>query len=161
MRIVPVTFRQACAYVAEHHRHLKPPRGHKFSVGVSVGGVLVGVAMAGRPVARAYDDGLTIEVNRAATDGTRNVNSALYGAIWRASKAMGYLRAITYTQEGETGASLRAAGWLRVGERRARGSWAQSSVALRDMRDSEGSGGVARTLWRIGDPLSAEVEPRP
>lgn len=148
MNVVPVTFRQACAFVAQLHRHHKPPRGHKFSVGV-MADTLVGVAMAGRPVARAFDNGLTLEVNRTCTDGTRNANSMLYGAIWRAAKAMGYKRCITYTQEGESGASLRAVGWRRVKDLPARGSWAESSVKLRDTRDPQGVGGVARTLWEI------------
>ncbi len=65
---------------------------------------------AGRPVARAFDDGLTLEVNRTCTDGTRNANSMLYGAVWRAARAMGYARCITYTQHDESGASLKAAG---------------------------------------------------
>jgi hypothetical protein len=149
MRIIPVTFRQACAFVADLHRHHKPPRGHKFSVGVELDGKLVGVAMAGRPVARHFDNGTTLEVNRTCTDGTRNTNSALYGAVWRAAKAMGYTRCITYTQEGESGASLRGAGWRRVKDLPARGSWADSSQKLKGIRDPEGSGGVARTLWEI------------
>lgn len=147
--IVPVTFRQACAFVGEHHRHHKAPRGHKFSIGLERDGELVGVAMVGRPVARAYDDGRTAEVNRTCVVDAPNGNSMLYGAAWRAAKAMGYRRIITYTQEGETGASLRAAGWVRVADRRARGSWAESSVTLKDMRDPEGSGGVARVLWEV------------
>jgi hypothetical protein len=112
---------------------------------------LVGVAIAGRPVARHFDDGLTLEVNRTCTDGTRNANSLLYGAIWRAAKAMGYKRCITYTQHDECGASLRAVGWKRVKEISARGSWADSTSdeKLKAMRDSVGSGGVARVLWDI------------
>lgn len=152
LTIVPVTFRQACAYVAELHRHHKPPRGHKFSIGVAdETGELRGVAMIGRPVARAYDDGRTAEVNRTCTDGYRNANSMLYGAAWRAAKAMGYTRMITYTQEGETGASLRGAGWQVVGERKARGSWKDSTAdaRLRTMRDDDGAGGVQRTLWEV------------
>lgn len=73
----------------------------------------------------------------------------LYGATWRAAKAMGYLRAYTYTQHDESGASLRAAGWVRDAELEARGSWAESSVALRELRDPKGSGGVARVRWKI------------
>ncbi len=149
MIIVPVTFRQACAFVAELHRHAKPPRGHKFSIGLQCGGKLVGVVMAGRPVARSLDDGLTIEVNRTCTDGTANANSMLYGAAWRAAKAMGYRRAITYTQHDESGASLRAAGWIRDAELMARGSWAESSVRLRAIRDDIGTGGVRRVRWMI------------
>lgn len=148
--IVPVTLRQANAFVAEHHRHSKPVRGWKFGVGlVDRHGVLRGVALAGRPVARALDDGRTVEVNRTCTDGSRNANSMLYGATWRAAKAMGYLRAYTYTQHDESGASLRAAGWVRDAELEARGSWAESSVALRELRDPKGSGGVARVRWKI------------
>lgn len=152
MNIVPITFRDACAFVEKLHRHNKPPRGHKFSIGlVAASGELVGVAMAGRPVARHYDDGLTLEVNRTCTDGTKNANSMLYGAIWRAAKAMGYRRCITYTQHDETGASLRAAGWIRAKELAARKSWADSTSddKLRAMRDKIGSGGVARVLWEV------------
>ena len=147
--VIPITLRQAREFVSQHHRHSKPPRGWKFGVGVTVDGALVGVAAAGRPVARHFDDGLTLEVNRSCTDGTRNANSALYGAVWRAAKAMGYRRAITYTQADESGASLRAVGWRRVRDLPARGSWAESSVALKAKRDPEGAGGVARTLWEI------------
>src|SRR5581483_10562094 len=86
LRLAPVSFDEACRFVAMWHRHHQPPIGHKFSVGVVSGAVLVGVAMVGRPVARSYDDGLTLEVNRTATDGKPNVNSMLYGAAWRAAK---------------------------------------------------------------------------
>lgn len=144
LRVVPVTFADACAFVAMHHRHHAPPTGHKFSLGVATDdGVLRGVAMVGRPVARNYDDGLTLEVNRTATDGTKNTNSCLYGAAWRAVKALGYQRLITYTQEGETGASLRGAGWRVVAERKARRGWSRPSRP----RDHHGHEGIPRTLW--------------
>ena len=145
--VVPITLREASAFIAQHHRHNKPPRGWKFGVGLRAGDALVGVATAGRPVARHLDDGLTLEVNRTCTDGARNANSMLYGAVWRAAKAMGYRRCITYTQADETGASLRAAGWVKVRELPARGSWADSSVALKAARDPIGNGGVVRVLW--------------
>ncbi len=148
LRIVPLTFRQACAFIAEHHRHHKPPRGMKFCLGVQDDEkTLRGAATAGRPVARAFDDGLCLEVNRTCTDGCPNANSSLYGAVARAAQAMGYARVITYTQEGESGASLRAAGWVRVKDIAARGSWAEYSVKLKGIRDEAGPGGVARTLW--------------
>lgn len=156
MIVIPLTFRQACNFIAALHRHNKPPRGHKFSIGLMDETKLVGVAMAGRPVARAFDDGLTLEVVRTCTDGSRNANSMLYGAVWRAAKAMGYCRCVTYTQHDETGASLRAAGWLREREIAARGSWAESTAdeRLKAMRDAVGNGGVARVLWSIeGAPL--------
>ena len=65
----PVSLAEANAFVAEHHRHHKPVRGHKFSLGCMVDGQLVGVAIVGRPVSRYLDDGLTLEVNRLCTDG--------------------------------------------------------------------------------------------
>lgn len=143
LRLVPVTFAEASAFVDAHHRHHRRPRGHKFSIGAAVGDTLVGVAMVGRPVARHYDDGLTLEVNRTATDGTHNANSLLYGAAWRAAKAMGYARLITYTQDGESGASLRAAGWRVVAELPARKGWTTPSRA----RDDRGTDGVQRKRW--------------
>lgn len=149
LEIVPITLRCACAFIKENHRHNKPPRGHKFSIGLECDGELVGVATAGRPVARAFDDGRTLEINRTCTDGTKNANSMLYGAIWRCAKAMGYLRAITYTQADETGSSLRAVGWVRKKELPPRKSWAESSVKLKEIRDTVGNGGVARVLWAI------------
>ena len=87
MQISPVTLRVAKAFISRHHRHNKPPVGHKFSIGLrNDAGELIGVATAGRPVARHLDDGLTLEVNRTCTTGERNANSALYGAVWRAAK---------------------------------------------------------------------------
>jgi hypothetical protein len=148
LTIVPLTFRAASEFVAEHHRHNKPPRGTKFCIGVcDTDGVLRGVAMVGRPIARSFDDGLTAEVNRTCTDGYPNANSALYGAAWRIAGAMGYRRLVTYTQADEPGSSLTAAGWVRVRDLPPRKGWAESSVALRAMRDPIGTGGVQRTLW--------------
>lgn len=164
MQIVPITFKAACEFVKSHHRHNKPPRGHKFSIGLKLGDVLVGVAMAGRPVARHFDDGFTLEVNRTCTDGTPNANSMLYGAVWRAAKAMGYTRCITYTQHAESGASLRAVGWTRVKELPARKSWADSTAdpTLKTLRDPDGPGGVDRVLWEItSTKLTKGVDTKP
>lgn len=150
LTIIPIPFRTARGFIVEHHRHHKPPAGAKFCLGVVDGdGVLRGVATVGRPVARRFDDGLTAEVNRTCTDGTRNANSALYGAAWRVCSAMGYRRLVTYTQAGESGASPTAAGWVKVRDLPARKGWADSSVALRALRDPVGSGGVERSLWEI------------
>lgn len=149
--IRPITLRAAAAFITEHHRHNKPPRGHKFSISVWDAEGLRGVVCAGRPIARVFDDGLTLEVNRSCTDGTANANSMLYGAVWRAAKAMGYARCVTYTQADESGASLRAAGWVRVREMEPRESWAASTAdkRLKAMRDPVGNGGVTRVLWEI------------
>lgn len=144
LRLVPVDWQTVRGFVDMWHRHHRPPRGYKFAVGVADDlDVLVGVAVIGRPVAAAYQDGLTLEVTRTATDSTPNVNSMLYGAAWRAVKALGYRRLVTYTQLGESGASLRAAGWTVVAERPARCGWNTPSRPRAD----HGSDGIARTLW--------------
>lgn len=111
LRVVPLPLDQAKAFIAERHRHNKPPLGHKFSIGVMAGDRLVGVATTGRPVAQKLDDGTVAEITRVCTDGTRNACSMLYGAARRAALAMGYQRVITYTLPEEGGASLRAAGF--------------------------------------------------
>lgn len=111
LNLTTVTLADANAFVALKHRHHKPVRGHKFSIGCMAGGVLVGVAIVGRPVSRHLDNGLTLEVTRLCTDGTKNACSFLYGAAWRAAKALGYERIITYTLATENGASLKGAGW--------------------------------------------------
>jgi hypothetical protein len=87
-----------------------------FAVAVADGDRIVGVATAGRPVARMLDDGWTYEVTRVGTDGARNGCSILYGAIRRAGRALGYLRGVTYTLPEEGGASLRASGWTLDGD---------------------------------------------
>ncbi len=113
--IVPLTLAQARRYVAEHHRHNEPPIGHRFSIGLERDGVLVGVVIAGRPIARGNDDGRTVELLRLTTEGDRNACSRLYGAACRAAFAMGYRRVITYTLESESATSLRASGFASIG----------------------------------------------
>src|SRR5688572_27074501 len=125
LRIVPVTLEDANAFVRRLHRHNKPVVGAKFCIGVVARVVrdvecigpnqtvddIVGVAIVGRPVAPRLDDGLTAEITRVCTDGTKNAASMLYGACRKAARAMGYDRIFTYTLPEEGGASLRAAGF--------------------------------------------------
>ena len=129
----PITLTEANEFVARHHRHHKPVVGHKYSIAVNCGDEVVGVAIVGRPVSRRMDDGWTLEVNRCCTDGTKNACSMLYGAAWRAAKAMGYKRLITYTLPSEGGASLKAANWRCVGQSRG-GNW---NVKSRPRVDTE------------------------
>ena len=114
--IVPVSLAEANAFVERNHRHHKPVVGHKFSIGATDGENIIGVAIVGRPVARHLDDGFTLEVNRLCTDGTYNACSILYAAAWRAARAMGYKRLVTYILDTENGASLRASGWKCIGQ---------------------------------------------
>jgi len=122
LELQPITFREAYDFVAKYHSHHKPPQGHKFSIAVNDGESVVGVVMIGRPVARGFDKGWTAEVIRCCTNGTKNVCSMLYAAAWRAARAMGYKRLITYTLAEEPGTSLHAAGWKIIGKTKG-GSW--------------------------------------
>ncbi len=113
--ITPINFDEANAFISKFHRHHKPMQGCKFCVAVSDDEKVVGVAIVGRPVARMLDNGWTLEVNRCCTDGTKNACSMLYSASWKAAKALGYQRLITYTLPEEGGASLRASNWKCLG----------------------------------------------
>jgi hypothetical protein len=144
LHLVPVSQATAKDCVTRWHRHNAAPSGDVIRVGAATeDGVLVAVGMAGRPVARAYDDGTTLEVTRVSSDGTRNATSMLYAALTRAAFALGYQRIITYTQADESGASLRAAGWKVIATRKARKGW--NSVSR--PRDDAKYMSTERTLW--------------
>lgn len=155
--IVPTTLDAANAFVKTHHRHHKPDRGHKFSVAVHGSSGLCGVAIVGRPSAPALDKGLCAEVTRTCTDGTANANSCLYGAAWRTASGMGYRRMVTYTELGESGISLRAAGWRRTAVLPPRPNWAASSKKLKHLRDPDGRGNVWRFRWEIGPDAAPAI----
>lgn len=137
LTVVPCELSEANAFVEQHHRHHRPVVGHKFSLAVTDGATVRGVAIIGRPVARALDDGWTLEVTRVATDGARNACSALYGAAWRASRAMGYRKLVTYTLDSEAGTSLRGAGWKLVAQTDG-GSWSCPSRPRVDRHPLQG-----------------------
>jgi len=144
LRITPINFDEANAFVLVHHRHHAPVVGCKFCIAVSDGDKIVGVAMVGRPVSRHQDNGWTLEVNRVATDGTPNACSMLYGAARRAAWALGYRELITYILETEPGTSLRAAGWRCLGVRRG-GNW---NVASRPRVDTAEILQGQKQLWQ-------------
>ncbi|MFJ9630055.1 XF1762 family protein [Streptomyces sp. NPDC101175] len=144
LTIVPVSLREASTFITEHHRHHLPPQGMKFALGVASHGLLVGVAVVGRPVARHLDDRATLEVTRSCTDGTRNANSKLYGAAWRATRALGYHRLITYTEAGETGVSLRAVGFRPVKDLAPHPGWDRPN-----RRRKAPTRAVARIRWEL------------
>jgi hypothetical protein len=114
LELQPISFSEACEFIARHHRHHLPPHFWKFGIAVNDGEKVVGVITVSLPVARLLNDGWTLEVTRCCTDGTPNAASMLYSAAWRAARAMGYKRLITYTLIEEHGTSLKAAGWRVV-----------------------------------------------
>lgn len=136
LALMPLTLREARAYVDQHHRHHRAPQGGLFAIGATNGNEVVGVAIVGKPVARMLNDGWTVEVTRLCTDGTRNACSLLYGACWRAARALGYRRLVTYTLPEEGGSSLRASGFRVVGQTRG-GTWSRPSRPRVDMHPTQ------------------------
>lgn len=144
LTVVPAVWADVQRFIELHHRHHPKPVGMKFCLAIADSkGEIRGVASVGRPSARHFDDGWTLEVTRTCVVDAPNGNSMLYGAAWRAARALGYRRLITYTQEGESGASMRAAGWRVVAQRSPRPGW-DCATRPRKLRGNEGA---ARTLW--------------
>jgi hypothetical protein len=166
LTLVPITLDESKLYVGLHHAHSDPQQGHMWSLAAVAGGRIVGVAVIGRPTAPALQNGdpWALEVVRVCVErdedekGYRNACSFLYGASWRAIKARGYLRAVTYTQDGEHGVSLKAAGWVRMAYRRPRPTGGGGARAGRK------SGGpvVGGDRWEIRSTAwAADLPPRP
>lgn len=126
LTLCPLTRDKANEYVEKYHRHHKKVVGHLFALGLLKDGELCGVVIVGRPVARALNDGYTCEVTRLCTDGTPNACSILYGAAWRAARALQYRRMYTYILESEPGTSVKAAGFRFDGMTKG-GSWSTPS----------------------------------
>ncbi len=141
LALSPITLREARAFVARHHRHHRAPQGGLFAVAVSLGDSVRGVAIIGKPVARMNNDGWTAEVTRCCTLGDANACSMLYAAAWRAARALGYRRLLTYTLASEHGASLRAAGWKVIGQTDG-GSWNRPSRPRVDEHPTD-----QKTIW--------------
>lgn len=130
LRVRPLTLKQLNAFVAQHHRHHKPVRGHRFSLGVERDGELVGACSVGRPVSRGCQPYSVAEVTRLVTDGTHNACSILYAASARACEAMGFDVIQTYILISEPGTSLKASGWRFDGVARGR-PWKHTRGARR------------------------------
>lgn len=81
-------------------------------------------------------------ISRVATEGAENACSMLYGAMARAAKALGWSEVWTYTLPEESGASLRAAGFVDMGMTRAE-EWSRPSRARRPAVRPE-----AKRRWR-------------
>jgi hypothetical protein len=123
MEITPITIKEARRFVELHHRHHKAPQGGLFAIGLSQDEYVIGVAIVGRPIARMIDNGFTAEITRVCVkDNYYNACSMLYSACWRAARAMGYKRLITYILKSENGSSLYASNFKLVGETSG-GSW--------------------------------------
>ena len=136
MELIPISFKEACMFVQKHHRHHIKPTGHKYAIACKKNDDIVGVVIVGRPVARMLDDGWTLEVIRCCTIGTKNACSFLYGAAWRAAKALGYKKLITYILDTESGSSIKGAGWKCIGKAGGR-SWSRKTRPRIDMHPTQ------------------------
>jgi hypothetical protein len=152
LHLVPVTLREANDFVFNFHRHngRTARNGGKFAIGCETDS-LVGVAIVGNPLSATLMDGVTAEVLRVCTspEAPKNACSMLYGACWRAWRAMGGQRLITYTLKTESGSSLKGAGWQVVGETKAmkEGSgWRKKDHLKRDWQPIYGQ---AKFRWQI------------
>lgn len=138
LEAVPIKQADAFKFVRQHHRHHNVPPGALFCVAVADDeGVVRGVAIVGRPVARKLDDGLTCEVTRLCTDGAKNACSKLYGIARRIAIEKGYRRGVTYILDTELGTTLAAAGWVYLGESRG-GSWSRPNRHRTDPNPTQG-----------------------
>lgn len=128
MELQPMTIKEAKRFVNDNHRHHKAPQGGLFAIGLNDGfDNVIGVAIVGRPVSRVLQNGYTAEITRVCVkEGFYNACSMLYSACWRAARAMGYRRLITYILKSENGTSLYASGFRLVGETGG-GTWNRKS----------------------------------
>ncbi len=123
----PITFKDAKEFINMNHRHHVSPQGHKFSIALYDGDLIVGVIIAGRPVSRHSDDGLTLEVTRCCVkEAYKNGVSKLYAAVCHVAKAMGYKQVITYTLIEEPGVSMKASNF-ELSKTTNGGSWNSAS----------------------------------
>lgn len=113
LRVIPITLKEANAFVTKFHRHHKKVPGCRFCLGAERGQELVGVAIVGRPVGRHVNQYAVCEVSRLCTNGGKNVCSFLYGACARVAREMGFAAIQTYILEEELGTTLKAVGWKR------------------------------------------------
>lgn len=133
LRTKPTTIKKANEFVKINHRHHRPTTRNSGKWAISVVDNLtdevVGVAIAGNPVSATYMDGYTLEITRlcVSDDSPKGTCSFLLAKCSKIWKQMGGTKIITYTLEKETGASLRGAGWNKMGEVKPHNNWKNKS----------------------------------
>lgn len=121
----PVTVTAAKAWVRQVHRHLPEIQGGLFASSVwnEDGPAAMGIAI--NPP-RVWLGTGRIVIGRVAAmpdlepvgDHAAPACTMIYASLCRAAKALGWREAWTYTLPSESGASLRAAGFIYMGETR-------------------------------------------
>lgn len=152
MNVVPITLREANDFVESFHRHngRTARNGGKFAIGLAHDGELIGCAIVGNPLSATFMDGVTAEVlrNCVRDESPKGACSMLYGACWRAWRAMGGQRLVTYTLPAEGGFSLRGAGWKVVGiTKPVANGWRKNDHLTREWQPIMGE---QKLRWEIG-----------
>lgn len=155
LQLVPLSLREANEFVQNFHRHngRTSRDGGKFAIGASSEDQgLVAIAIVGNPLSATFMDGWTAEVLRCCTnpDAPKGACSFLYAACWRAWRAMGGRKLITYTLKTESGASLRGAGWSVIGETRPVPDGWRKNDHLNHMRRWTPVMGQQKLRWEVG-----------
>lgn len=88
MRVLPLSMKSAEEFLKDHGRHYKSPAEPICAIGVGDESGIHGAAVLGRNEA---GDG---ELSHIYVDGISQGYSLLYGACWRALKALGYEKAV-------------------------------------------------------------------
>ena len=88
MDTISLSVKDAEEFLKDHGRHYKSPVEPICAIGVADEGTLHGAAILGR---REDGDG---ELAHIYVDGVSQGYSLLYGACWRALKALGYKKAV-------------------------------------------------------------------
>lgn len=145
LKLRAVDWATAKAFIAEHHRHNRPPAGWRWGHAVYNGAELVAVCVVGHPQARMLQQRHPemAEVTRVCVRpdlpkwATWNACSMLYAAAAKEARRRGFERIITYTREDEKGGTLVASGWTTTHRSKLdRRGWDRSA---RRRRASKGS----------------------
>jgi hypothetical protein len=88
MRVVDLSLKDAEEFLSKHERHYKSPAEPICAIGVADSGGLHGAAILGRR------ENAVGELAHIYVDGASHGYSLLYGACWRALKALGYEKAV-------------------------------------------------------------------
>lgn len=156
LKIVPTTLRAANDFVAEFHRHngRTSRNGGKFAIALYFYDWQCGVAIVGNPISATFMNkekyGQVAEVLRTCVSplAPKGSVSMLYGACWRAWRAMGGTRLLTYTLQTESGSSLKGAGWKQVAEVRPTDpSWRKNDGKIRS--HDERSQAQPKYRWEV------------
>lgn len=114
--IVPLKWQESQAFVEKHHRHSKPLKRHKFSIGVKINGKdLNGIATIDNCSSSWAKRKDHFEIRRLCTDGTKNLGSFLLAKASQACFCMGAKVVITYTKINESCSTQLADNWQVCG----------------------------------------------